>query len=337
MPKTIRNLYDKKLTYDSLMKAHCKSRTGKGYRKEIILFNLKQEEYIKWLYEKLKSEEYRHGGYTVFYITEPKLRKIEKSKYIDRIVHRWVVDSFIEPYFVQTFINTSYACLKGRGMHKACLDVQKAMKHCKNKWNNYYILKMDISKFFQNINKDILYNILSKKVKDIKLLNLLKKIIYSNEGKTGLAIGNYTSQMFANIYLNEIDQYVKHILKVRYYFRYMDDSILLLKTKEEAIEKLEKIKEFLENNLELKLNNKTQIFKSKQGVNFCGYKINEYRLKIRDRGKRKLKKKIKEMKYKIKTKQISSNEAKKYLSGHMGYLKIANTYNIENKLFEKEY
>ena len=72
MPKTIRNLYDKKLTYDSLMKAHCKSRTGKGYRKEIILFNLKQEEYIKWLYEKLKSEEYRHGGYTVFYITEPK-------------------------------------------------------------------------------------------------------------------------------------------------------------------------------------------------------------------------------------------------------------------------
>ncbi len=224
MPKTIRKLYDKKLTYENLMKAHYKSRTGKGYRKEIILFNLKQEEYIKWLYEKLKSEEYKHGGYTIFYITEPKLRKIEKSKYIDRIVHRWVVDSFIEPYFVPTFINTSYACLKGRGMHKTCLDVQKAMKHCKNKWNNYYILKMDISKFFQNINKDILYNILSKKVKDIKLLNLLKKIIYSNEGKTGLAIGNYTSQMFANIYLNEIDQYIKHILKAKYYFRYMDGA-----------------------------------------------------------------------------------------------------------------
>lgn len=110
-------------------------------------------------------------------------------------------------------------------------------------------------------------------------------------------------------------------------------SILLLKTKEEAIEKLEKIKEFLENNLELKLNNKTQIFKSKQGVNFCGYKINEYRLKIRDRGKRKLKKKIKEMKYKIKTKQISSNEAKKYLSGHMGYIKYGNVKNLTTKLF----
>lgn len=221
-------------------------------------------------------------------------------------------------------------------MHKACLDVQKAMRSCKSKWNNYYILKMDISKFFQNINKDILYNILSKKVKDIKLLDLLKKIIYSNEGKTGLAIGNYTSQMFANIYLNEIDQYVKNTLNAKYYFRYMDDSILLIKTKEEAIEKLKRIKEFLEKKLELKLNNKTQIFKNKQGVNFCGYKINEYRLKIRDRGKRKLKEKVKKLTKEIKEGKINSKDAKKYLCGHLGYLKIANTYNIENKLFEKE-
>lgn len=113
-------------------------------------------------------------------------------------------------------------------------------------------------------------------------------------------------------------------------------SILLLKTKEEAIEKLEKIKEFLENNLELKLNNKTQIFKSKQGVNFCGYKINEYRLKIRDRGKRKLKEKVRNLTRKVKEGKITSKEAKKYLCGHLGYLKIANTYNIENKLFDKE-
>ena len=88
MPKTIRNEFDKKLTYANLMKAHKLSSKGKGYRKEIILFNLKQEEYIMWLYEKLKTGTYKHGGYTVFYVTEPKLRKIEKSKYIDRIVHR---------------------------------------------------------------------------------------------------------------------------------------------------------------------------------------------------------------------------------------------------------
>lgn len=268
MAKTIRNEYEKALSYESLMKSHMQSRKGKGYRKEIILFNLKQEEYIMWLYENLKQGTYKHGGYEVFYITEPKLRRIEKSKYIDRIVHRWYVNSFIEPYFVPQFISTSYACLKEKGMHKACLDLQKAMKHCKNIWGEYYILKMDIKKYFENINKDILYKILQRKIKDKKVLWLSKEIIYSNAGKTGLPIGNYTSQMYANIYLNELDQYVKHNLKCKYVYRYMDDGIILLKTKEEAKEILEKIRIFLKEHLELELNQKTQIFKNKQGVNF---------------------------------------------------------------------
>lgn len=133
MAKTLRNEYDKKLTYEKLMKAHLQSRKGKGYRKEIILFNLKQEEYIMWLYEKLKTGEYKHGGYTTFFVTEPKLRKIEKSKYIDRIVHRWYVDEFIQEYFGKQFIENSYACIKNKGMHKACLDLQKNMRHCKTK------------------------------------------------------------------------------------------------------------------------------------------------------------------------------------------------------------
>lgn len=334
MPKTIRNEFDKKLTYENLLKAHKLSRKGKGYRKEIILFNLKQEEYIMWLYEKLKNGTYKHSGYTVFYVTEPKLRKIEKSIYLDRIVHRWVVDNFLETYFVPTFINTSYACLKGRGMHKACLDVQKAMQHLERTWKDYYILKMDVRKYFQNIDKGILYKTLVKKIQDTKLLWLLKEIIYSNEGDIGLAIGNYTSQMFANIYLNEIDQYVKHVIHCKYYFRYLDDSICMFKTKEEAKEVLEKIKKFLWNKLKLELNEKTQIFKNKQGINFCGYKINPYRLKLRDRGKRKLKKKIKELKYMIRTEKIDSKEARKYLCGHFGYIKYANVNNLSNKLFE---
>ena len=135
MPKTIRNQYDKKLTYESLMKAHIESRKGKSLRNEIILFNLKQEEYIMWLYEQLKNRTYKHSGYTTFYVTEPKLRMIEKSIYMDRIVHRWYVDNFMKEYFVKSFINTSYACLENRGMHKACIDVQNAMKHCKRQRN----------------------------------------------------------------------------------------------------------------------------------------------------------------------------------------------------------
>ena len=333
MPKTIRNQYNKYLKYEKLMEAHNKSKKGKGYRKEIIIFNLKQEEYIKWLLEKLKNKTYQHGGYTEFYVTEPKLRKIEKSRYIDRIVHRWLVDNFLGPAFIPQFISTSYACLKGKGMHKACLDLQKAMKHCKNKWNEYYILKMDVSKYFENIDKKILLEIIKRKIKNKDLLWLIEEILYAQKREKGLEIGNYTSQMFANIYLNEIDQYIKQKLKIKWYFRYMDDSVILLKTKEEAKKALKEVQSFLENMLELKLNKKTQIFKSKQGVNFCGYKINEYRLKIRDKGKRKLKKKVKGLESKVKNGIITSKEAKKYLAGHMGYIKIADTYNLENKLF----
>ncbi len=131
-----------------------------------------------------------------------------------------------------------------------------------------------------------------------------------------------------------MDKFVKHKLHIKYYSRYMDDAILLIKTKEEAINALKCIKNFLNENLSLELNNKTQIFKSSQGVNYCGYKINEYRLKIRDKGKKKLKKKVKFLKKQIKNGNMTSKEAKKYLAGHMGYLKIANTKNLEQKIFE---
>ena len=289
-----------------------------------------------YLLESLGKKTYKHGGYSTFYVTEPKVRKIEKSRYIDRVVHRWLVDNFLEPYFVPTFINTSYACLKGRGMHKACLDVQKAMKHCKNIWGSYYILKMDVTKYFENIDKRTLLGILERKILDKDLMWLIKEILYAQEKEVGLEIGNYTSQLFANIYLNELDQYVKKELGIKYYFRYMDDAVLFFKNKEEAKYCLEKIKKFLLSKLELCLNRKTQIFKNTQGVNFCGYKINEYRLKIRDKGKRKLKKKVKKLKCLVKNGEISSLEARKYLAGHIGYIKIADTYNLENKLFYRE-
>ncbi len=272
MPKTIRNKFDEKLTYENLMKAHIESRKNKSSKKDIILFNLKQEEYIKFLYEQLANKTYKHGGYEVFYIREPKLRKIQKSRYMDRIVHRWIVDSFLYNAYIPQFIPTSYACIKDKGMHKACMDVQKGMIRCKNLWNNYYIIKMDVKKYFQSINKAKLFEIINRKIYDEKILWLLKEIIFSDKEQLGIAIGNYTSQIFANIYLNEVDQYIKHKLKVKYYYRYMDDSVIFIKTKQEANIVLNKIREFLRNELYLELNKKTQIFKSKQGVNFADIK-----------------------------------------------------------------
>ena len=168
---------------------------------------------------RLKNGTYKHSGYSEFFVTEPKLRRIEKSKYIDRIVHRWFVDNFMKEYFVKSFISTSYACIENKGMHKACLDVQRAMKHCKRIWGNYYIIKMDVAKYFQNIDKKILLSILQRKIKDEKLLWLTREILYSNGIDKGLPIGNYTSQCFANIYLNELDQYAKHKLKIKYWYR----------------------------------------------------------------------------------------------------------------------
>ncbi len=333
MPKTIRNKYDEKLTYENLMKSHIESRKNKSTKKDIILFNLKQEEYIRYLYDELKNLTYRHGGYYVFYVHEPKLRKIQKSKYIDRIVHRWVVDNFLYDAFIPQFITTTYACIKDRGMHKACVDVKKAMVHCKNIWNEYYILKMDVKKYFQSINKKKLLEIISRKIKDKKVIWLLNEIIFSEGNEVGIEIGNYTSQIFANIYLNEVDQYIKHKLKIKYYYRYMDDSVIFVKTKEEANNTLKQIRKFLKDELYLELNQKTQIFKNKQGVNFCGYKINEYRIKIRDKGKKKLKKKIRKLKGKIKAGIITSKQAQKYICGHLGYIKYANIYNLCNKVF----
>ena len=188
MPKTIRNEYDKNLTYENLLEAHKKSSKGKGYRIELIEFNLKQEEYLMWLYKELQNMTYKHGGYKVFYITEPKVRKIEKSRYIDRIVHRWIVDNFLAPLYVPTFISTSFACLKNKGMHRAVLYVQKAMKKAKINWGSYYVLKMDISKYFDSIDKNILLDILNRKIKDEKVMWLVKEILFSQKREKGLEI-----------------------------------------------------------------------------------------------------------------------------------------------------
>ena len=333
MPKTIRNEFDKYLTYENLMKAHIESRKSKCRKPEIIRFNLRQEEYIMWLYNELKNGTYKHGGYKEFYVTEPKLRKIEKSRYIDRIVHRWLVDNFLQRAFVSQFIYSSFACIKDKGMHKAAFYVQKCMKSAKMKWGDYYILKTDVAKYFNNIDKQILLNILKRKIKDKKLIWLINEILYAQPREKGIEIGNYTSQVFANIYLNEVDQYIKHELKIKYYARYLDDSILILHTKQEARFALEKIRTFLKEKLKLELNSKTQIFKGKQGVNFCGYKINEYRLKLRNKGKRKLKDKVKSLKRKIKNGEMNSNEAHALLAGNWGYVKWANIHNLEEKLF----
>lgn len=262
--------------------------------------------------------------------------KILAATFRDRIVHTWYVNSFILPYFVLTFINTSYACIKGRGTHMAAKAVQKGLRTCSKLYSNPYVLKMDITKFFENINRTKVYELVMRKIKDKRVLKLTLDILnssscYDEVSGISLPIGNYTSQMFANIYLNELDRFIKDKLKVKYYYRYMDDMVLILKDKAYARQCLSLITTFLSDaniGLNLSLNSKTQIFKISQGVNFCGYKINVFKIRIRNKGKKKLVEKLKWIEYNFSCGNISVSDVKRYFAGHLGYIKHADISGI---------
>lgn len=147
MPRTIRNVYDKAVSFDKILMAHKKARRGKKEKKDVIIFELNLESEILRLEEELKHGTYTPKKYKSFKIYEPKERIIMASPYTDRVVHQWYVENFIKPYFVPQFITTSYAGIENRGMHKASKDVQEAMRQAKKSWNEYYILKMDMTKY----------------------------------------------------------------------------------------------------------------------------------------------------------------------------------------------
>ena len=333
MPKTVKNVYDKAVSFEKLLIAHKKARKGKREKKEVIKFELNLENEILRLERELRNGIYELGKYNEFKIYEPKERTIMASSYRDRVVQQWFVENFIKPYFVPQFIETSYAGIKGRGMHKASKDFQLAMKKAKKNWKEYYILKMDVTKYFQNIDKSILWDILKRKIKDKKLLWLTRKILLSTNGMKGLPLGNYSSQMFANIYLNELDQYAKHNLKCKYYFRYMDDIVILCEDKKVAKYRLEKLSEYLNKNLKLTFNSKTKIFKDMQGVNFCGYKINERRMKIRHTSKCRMKRKLKRYTLQLKEGKTTLPEIQMSIAGWLGYVKHADSYNLRKSMF----
>ncbi|MEG1990046.1 MAG: reverse transcriptase/maturase family protein [Clostridia bacterium] len=340
MGSKFNDIFKSKISYSLLYDSYLLSKKGKRYRDDVIKFGLRFEDYLNSILNDLKSNKYVFSKYKLFYVYEPKCRKVLAASFRDRIVHTWYVKSFIEPIFVPTFINNSYACIIGKGMHKCMRDVRRSLCNVSrdDRYINGYILKMDIAKYFQNIDRNILFDIIQKKVYDKDFLLFTKSILNSSsmydevEG-VSIPIGNYSSQMFANIYLNEVDQFVKHKLGCRYYFRYMDDSLCICKSKEEAKYFLNEIIVFLNDKLHLKLNKKTSIFKISQGVNFCGYKINKDYVKIRVTGRKKLIKKIKYIRYKITNNLIDFKDVSRLLCGHIGYIKYANIGNILNKYF----
>ena len=292
MPKTLRNVYDKNLTFENIVKAYNNAKKNKHKTEELLIFEMNLETNLYNLYRDLKACRYKPGNYREFTIFEPKERIIKNLPFRDRIVHQWYIEEFIKPFYIPRFISDTYACIPGKGTHKASYKLREYSNHMYRKYENFYYVKCDIKKFFYSIDKDILYNILSKKIKDKKLLLLTKTIVYDLDD-TGIPIGNYTSQYFANILLSKLDYYVKRELKVKYYVRYMDDFICLVKTKAEAKKVLGKINDYVEKQLHLKLNHKSRIIPSYLGIDFCGYVMKRNKCFVRKSFIKRCKKRMK--------------------------------------------
>ena len=337
MPKKIKNMFYQKLTFNKMLEAHKRARQHKAYKDEVIKFEFNHENNLINLINNKKNKTYKLGKYFTFKVYEPKERIIQALPYKDRIVHQWYVEEFIKPFIVPKFINTSFACLENKGTHKAVETVQHHMQIMKRNYDNFWILKCDIKKFFYNIHPYTLFNIVKKYISDKNLLHLTQILIFNgpiDDTKVGIPIGNYTSQFFANIYLNELDQYVKRDLKIKYYTRYMDDFILILKTKKDCIKYKKLIEDFIDKNLKLELNAKSRYYPYKMGVNFCGYRIFTTHRLLRVSSKKKIKKNIKKWNYQYHNNIIDYKYVIQSINSWLGHSSHCNSYKLQQKMLE---
>lgn len=338
MPKKIKNEFYKNLTFEKLLQAHLRARKHKAYKNEVIKYEFNLENNLINLLNNLKDGTYHLGSYFTFKIYEPKKRYIQALPYKDRIVHQWYVEEFIKPYIIPKFINTTFACLTNKGTHKAVEEVQRQMRIFKRNFGNFWILKCDISKFFYSIDPIILFSIMKKYISDTRLLELTKILIFNgpiSSSQVGIPIGNYTSQFFANIYLNELDQYIKRELKVKFYTRYMDDFILILKTKQDCINIKRLLEDFLWKNLRLKLNLKSKYYPYKMGVDFCGYRIFTTHRLLRNSSKKKIKKKIKKWNILYHSNNLDFTYTMQSINSWVGHISHCNSHKLKNHVLKK--
>ena len=302
------NLYSEIYKFEHIVNAFNEvCRNTKNKRK---VANYKQYKciYLTRIYNTLKNKTYEVGPYNVFTIYEPKERIIVSQSIHDKIINHLVARYLLYPAILPCLIPENVASRKNKGSKEGLRLAQLYNRKCKIKYNSYYILKCDISKFFASINQKILKNKLKRKIKDKDALDIIFKIIDSE--KTGLGIGNMTSQVLAIFYLNDLDHYIKEDLKIKYYVRYQDDFLLFHQSKDYLKYCLEKIKIFLEKE-KLSLNKKSRIYKNTNHFIFLGRTASGKYGKYRS-----LKRKLKYKKYLYETGKISFSS---YLSSSISY------------------
>ena len=311
------------ISIDNLLFAWEEFIKGKRNKKDVCEFSFYLMDNILSLYEDLKNHVYKHGGYQRFRINDPKPRIIHKADVRDRLLHH-AVYRILYPFFDKTFISDSFSCRNNKGTHKAINRFRDfAYIVSKNNTRTCWILKCDIRKFFSSIDQHILINILEQHVSDNNIINLLEEIILSFK-PNGLPLGNLTSQLFANVYLNEFDQFVKHILRIKYYIRYADDFVVLSGNKRYLENMIPLIDNFLQNELKLILHpDKVYIRKLNSGIDFLGWiSFFDYRI-LRAKTKIRM------------LKRIEKNPSPETLNSYLGFLKHGNSCKIKESILNK--
>ena len=341
--KTYINLFERIVSPENLFSAWDAFKSDKRSKPDVQSFEWNLERNIFQLHRDLKSKTYKHGPYKGFYITDPKLRHIHKATVRDRILHH-AVFSVVNPIFEPTFIPTSFSCRVGYGTHKGMEVLEEIMREVsRNNTRPCFVLKCDVRKFFDSVNHEILLSIIKKRIKDVDALWLLEAIVRSYESLPGqgalgrgIPIGNLTSQLFANVYMNELDQFVKHRLKIKHYVRYTDDFALVSESPEELEKFLVPISEFLENELALKLHPNKSILRSVcQGVDFLGYVIFPKHRLIRSKTKHRMFRKLEKRMEEYKAGDITRSNFDQSLQSYLGVLSHADAYGVREELLNR--
>jgi RNA-directed DNA polymerase len=334
--------YEELCSYDNLLKAYKKARKGKTTKPYVIEFTKEIINNLQELKTELLLQSYKPRPLETFTIRDPKTRKISKSDFRDRIVHHAIIN-ILEPIYEKTFIYDSYANRKKKGALAAIKRFdQFKRKVSKNNKRNCYILKADIKHYFKEIDNNILIEILTRKLKCQKTLWLIKQILQNpsigggGRIQKGMPLGNLTSQFFANVYLNELDYFIKHKLRAKHYLRYVDDFVILHHSKKQLKLWKKEINNFLGDKLKLQLHpDKSRIKKLKRGIDFLGFRIFINHRILRKRNIRSFKRKLIEYKREFDKGDLDYDEIYAGFEGFLSYIKQGDTYKLRKKLVKE--
>jgi len=326
--KTYNNFSDKIFSLKNLILAWKKARKGKTKINYIQEFEENLTYNLKLLHDELKNESYIPQPLESFTLRDPKTRKISKADFRDRVVHHALV-RLLEPIFDPTFIYDSCANRKGKGNLFAIQRFDTfARKVSKNNTAPCFVLKADIKHYFHEVKHEILLGIIKRKITDEKVLRLIEKIIENGGGRAGIGmpLGNLTSQFFANVYLNELDYFIKHQLKVHYYIRYVDDFVAIHKSKQQLEQWKQEINNFLRQKLKIELHpEKSHIIPLSRGIDFVGFRNFYYYKLLRKRN-------IRNMETKIKLLNEGKINYENFIESFQGWNAYAEWANSHNKV-----